>query len=334
MKLERGIFATDWSRSERDKTGEKGYSGAKPYFRKFSEITGKEIEVYQGVGDEEWYTIVYDDVENTGWYTPKYTHTTTTDEKLTDAKWWKSNMNFVATAVFFAQMAYIENLGVRNVLLSDGKKIEGGMCYSDVDESGHELGLGDVSLWLGGSNPQTAPNRQYKDGSVVFANGNATFDKDGNIKIKGTLRAKAIYTTEGGFVTKSGKTYIDLETNVGNTYRIPSGRTVYLPPASEHEYLEITMLFGENSILHCETKGFFVAPFTMSDLSSDPTPFETNPSSFKSLTNLQSITIRSTRGYDSELIWVIVNQRGVFKIGSSIDYFPYTLFPDGRFLSL
>ena len=332
MKLERGVFPTAWTGSNHDT---KGYSGAKPYFLKFSDIKGKEINVYQGVGDEEWYTIVYDDVENTGWYTPKKTHTTTNDEVLTDAsKWLMSSMNFVATSVFFAQMAYIENLGVRNVLLSDGKNVEGGMCHSDDNGNGGSLGLGDVRLWLGGSNPQTAPNRQYKDGTVVFSKGNATFDKNGNIKIKGTLSAKAIYTTEGDFVTKSGKTYIDLKKNVGNTYRIPSGRTVYLPPASEHEYLEITILFGENSILHCETKGFFVAPFTMSDLSSDPTPFETNPSSFKSLTNLQSITIRSTRGYDSELIWVIVNQRGVFKIGSSIDYFPYTLCPDGRFLSL
>lgn len=332
MKLERGVFPTAWTGSNRDS---KGYSGAKPDFKKYSQLKGTETKVCQGVGDEEWYTIVYDDENNTGWYVPKYTHNMSAEESLSDeSKWLLSNMQFVATSVFFAQMAYIENLGVRNVLLSDGKSVEGGMCHSDDNGNGGSLGLGNVRLWLGGSNPQTAPNRQYKDGSVVFSNGNATFDKDGNIKIKGTLRAKAIYTTEGSLITKSGKTYIDLETNVGNTYRIPSGRTVYLPPASEHEYLEITMLFGENSILHCETKGFFVAPFTMSDLSSDPTPFETNPSSFKSLTNLQSITIRSTRGYDSELIWVVVNQRGVFKIGSSIYDFPYTLFPDGRFLSL
>lgn len=331
MKLERGVFPTAWSASNNDT---KGYSGAKPYFLKFSEIKGQEIKVYQGVNDEEWYTIVYDDVNHTGWYTPKYTHTTTTDEVLTDAaKWLMSSMNFVATSVFFAQMAYIENLGVRNVLLSDGSTIEGGMCHSDKNDAGGSLGLGDVRFWLGAANPQTAPNRQYKDGSVVFSRGNATFDKDGNIKIKGTLRAKAIYTTEGGFVTDEGKTYIDLETNVGNTYRIPSGNTVYIPPASEHEYLEITVLFGKNSILCCETKGFFVAPFTISNISSQPISFETNPFSFKSITNLQSITICSTRGYDSELIWVIVNQRGVFKIGSSIIDFPYTLFPDGRLLT-
>ena len=331
MKLERGVFPTAWSASNNDT---KGYSGAKPYFLKFSEIKGQEIKVYQGVNDEEWYTIVYDDVNHTGWYTPKYTHTTTNDEALTDsAKWLMSSMNFVATSVFFAQMAYIENLGVRNVLLSYGSTIEGGMCHSDNNDSGGSLGLGDVRLWLGGSNPQTAPNRQYKDGSVVFSNGNATFDKDGNVTIKGTLVANAVYTSEGGIAAKSGKNYIDLETNVGNSYRIPSESTVYISPASEHEDLEITVLFGKNSILCCETKGFFVAPFTISNISSQPISFETNPFSFKSITNLQSITIRSTRGYDSEFIWVIVNQRGVFKIGSSIIDFPYTLFPDGRLLT-
>ena len=320
MKLERGVFPTAWTGSNNDT---KGYSGAKPYFRKFSEIKGKEIKVYQGVGDEEWYTIVYDDEGNTGWYTPKYTHITTKNEELTDAKWWMSSMNFVATSVFFAQMAYIENLGVRNVLLSDGKTIEGGMCHSNVNESGGKLGLGDVRLWLGGPDPQKAPNRQYVDGSVVFA----------NATLKGTLYANAVYTTEGGFVTKDGKTYIDLETNVGNTYRIPSGETYYLPPASEHEFLEITIIFGEHSKLYCESGGLYAAAFTMGDNSSSPTTFDTNPSSFMSLTNLQSIKIRSTRGYDRNPIWVIVNQRGVFMVGISLGHFRYTLLPDGRILS-
>ena len=265
MKLERGVFPTAWTGSNNDT---KGYSGAKPYFRKFSEIKGKEIKVYQGVNDEEWYTIVYDDINHTGWYTPKYTHTTTKDEVLTDAKWLMSSMNFVATSVFFAQMAYIENLGVRNVLLSDGKNVEGGMCHSDDNGNGGSLGLGDVRLWLGGSNPQTAPNRQYRDGSVVLANGNATFDNKGNVKLKGTLYSKAVYTTVGGFVTNNGKTYIDLETNVGNTYVIDWNSTVYLPPASEHEDLEINVIFGKNSILCCE-QGLFVSEFTLSFMFSE-----------------------------------------------------------------
>lgn len=331
MKLERGVFPTAWTGSNNDT---KGYSGAKPYFRKFSEIKGKEIKVYQGVGDEEWYTIVYDDVKNTGWYTPKYTHTTTTDEVLTDAaKWLMSSMNFVATSVFFAQMAYIDNLGVRNVLLSDGKKIEGGMCHSNVNESGGELGLGDVRLWLGGSNPQTAPNRQYKDGSVVFANGNATFDNNGNVKLKGTLYSKAVYTTVGGFVTNNGKTYIDLETNVGNTYIIDWNSTVYLPPASEHEDLEINVIFGKNSILCCEG-GIFASVFTLSDMSSKPVMQMTSHQRWKSDTNLQSITIRSIRNEDDTPIWVVVNQRGVFNVSSLIGKYIWMLFPDGRSILL
>ena len=324
MKLERGVFPTAWTGSNNDT---KGYSGAKPYFRKFSEIKGKEIKVYQGVNDEEWYTIVYDDINHTGWYTPKYTHTTTKDEVLTDAKWLMSSMNFVATSVFFAQMAYIENLGVRNVLLSDGKNVEGGMCHSDKNDAGGTLGLGDVRLWLGGSNPQTAPNRQYRDGSVVLANGNATFDNNGNVKLKGTLYSKAVYTTVGGFVTNNGKTYIDLETNVGNTYIIDWNSTVYLPPASEHEDLEINVIFGKNSILCCE-QGLFVSEFTLSGMSSEPVQYWGRYSCFKSPTNLQSIRIRSL--IDSSPVWAVVNQRGVFNVSSRIDNFPFMLFPDGR----
>lgn len=311
MKLERGVFPTSWTGSNNDT---KGYSGAKPYFRKFSEIKGKEIKVYQGVGDEEWYTIVYDDAGNTGWYTPKYTHTTTKDEVLTDAKWWKSSMNFVATSVFFAQMAYIENLGVRNVLLSDGSTIEGGMCHSDKNESGDSLGLGDVRLWLGGSNPQTAPNRQYKDGSVVFTNGT----------LKGTLYANAVYTTVGGFVTKDGKKYIDLETDVGNTYIITSESTVYLPNPTEHEGLEINFIFEANSMLYCEYRPFFASGFTQLGFNSYPNPIEAVPNSIMSPFNRQAITIRSMDTW-----WVIIGQRGVFNIGSN-NY----LFPDGRLLQI
>ena len=328
MKLERGVFPTAWTGSNNDT---KGYSGAKPYFRKFSEIKGKEIKVYQGVNDEEWYTIVYDDINHTGWYTPKYTHTTTKDEVLTDAKWLMSSMNFVATSVFFAQMAYIENLGVRNVLLSDGTTIEGGMCHSDDNGNGGSLGLGDVRFWLGGSDPRTAPNRQYRDGSVVFANGNAFFDKNGNITLRGTLYSKSVYTTVGGFVKNGGKTYIDLKMNVGNTYIIYSNSTVYLPPASEHEDLEINVIFGEDSILCCE-EGIFVDAFTLSDMSSEPVQYLTKYTYFKSPTNLQSIKIRSILDESQDSIWAVVNQRGVFKVDYTIDNFSFMLFPDGRMI--
>lgn len=252
MKLERGVFPTAWTGSNNDT---KGYSGAKPYFRKFSEIKGKKIKVYQGVGDEEWYTIVYDDLNHTGWYTPKYTHTTTKDEVLTDAaKWLMSSMNFVATSVFFAQMAYIENLGVRNVLLSDGSTIEGGMCHSDKNENGEPLGLGDVRLWIGGSNPQTAPNRQYKDGSVVFANGNAVFDKDGNTTIAKLTATSGKFS---GYVEK--KKVVITPSNI-DEYKDPSDP--YLTINLTGTFVEFSGEFNDSPTMYLPSLGAAVDTYT------------------------------------------------------------------------
>lgn len=253
IKLERGVFPTAWTGSNNDT---KGYSGAKPYFRKFSEIKGKEIKVYQGVNDEEWYTIVYDDLNHTGWYTPKYTHTTTNDEVLTDAaKWLMSSMNFVATSVFFAQMAYIENLGVRNVLLSDGNTIEGGMCHSDVGENGASLGLGDVRFWLGGSDPAQGKIRGYRDGTFVAAGGKAVFDKDGNTtianltatsgKFSGYIEKKKVVITPSNIYEYKDPSAPYLSINLTGTYVEFSGEfneipCVYLPSiyASVDTYTE------------------------------------------------------------------------------------------------
>lgn len=268
MKLERGVFPTAWTGSNNDT---KGYSGAKPYFRKFSEIKGKEIKVYQGVGDEEWYTIVYDDEGNTGWYTPKYTHITTTNEELTDAKWWKSSMNFVATSVFFAQMAYIENLGVRNVLLSDGYTIEGGMCHSDKNESGDSLGLGPVRFWLGHSDPAQGKIRGYYDGKFVAADGkavfdpsgnvtlcggNATFDKDGNTTIanltatsgefNGSLKADLFYSSVK--VNAKNPYQISPETEAFNVFYweynfLSDNHWIYLPDAVTYDGIELCFMW-------------------------------------------------------------------------------------------
>lgn len=198
--------------------GAKGYNGAKPLFGKFSEIKGKAIQVYKGVGDEEWYTIIYDDVNNAGWYTPMYSHTTTTDEVLTDAsKWRMSSMDFVATSVFFAQMAYVENLGVRNVLLSNGKEIEGGMCYSDDNGNKGSLGLGDVRFWLGADKPALGKIRGYKDGKFVAANGKAVFDSSGDVTLCGGNAKfdKNGNTTIANLTATSGKFSGELQSNTG-----------------------------------------------------------------------------------------------------------------------
>lgn len=235
IKLERGVFPTAWTGSNHDT---KGYNGAKPDFQKFSQMQGVSKQVYQGVGKEEWYTIVYDDVNHTGWYTPVYSHLTSKGEVLTDtAKWRMSNMQFVATSVFFAQMAYVENLGVRNVLLSDGSTIEGGMCHSDKDENGNPLNLGNVRFWLGSSSPSSGTIRGYKDGTFVAANekavfdpsgdvtlcgGNAKFDKDGNTTIANLNATSGKFTGEVN--ATSGK-FTDVEVNgsMRSAFTAPSG---------------------------------------------------------------------------------------------------------------
>ena len=174
-----------------------------------------------------------------------------------------SSMNFVATSVFFAQMAYIENLGVRNVLLSDGKTIEGGMCHSNVNESGGKLGLGDVRLWLGGPDPQKAPNRQYVDGSVVFANGNATFDKDGNVTLcggkakfdkNGNTTIANLTATNGNFTgvvnATSGKFSGELQSSTGivGGFKLSSSYLEATKSTGEKLYLSPDLVkFSDNS---------------------------------------------------------------------------------------
>ena len=256
MKLERGVFPTAWTGSNYDK---KGYNGAKPDFQKFSQMQGVSKQVYQGVGKEEWYTIVYDDVNHTGWYTPVYSHLTSKGEVLTDTtKWRMSNMQFVATSVFFAQMAYIENLGVRNVLLSDGSTIEGGMCHSDKNGAGGSLGLKDVRFWLGAADPALGKIRGYKDGMFVAADGkavfdpsgdvtlcggNAKFDRNGNTTISnlkatngefdGTIKAKRfLYGTSNEIITDN----FTIDKTIGvNNFLVNYGVTITLPQIDDDD---------------------------------------------------------------------------------------------------
>lgn len=241
MKLERGVFPTAWTGSNHDT---KGYNGAKPDFQKFSQMQGVSKQVYQGVGKEEWYTIVYDDVNHTGWYTPVYSHLTSEGEVLTDTtKWRMSNMQFVATSVFFAQMAYVENLGVRNVLLSDGSTIEGGMCHNNKNDAGGSLGLGDVRFWLGAADPALGKIRGYKDGKFVAAGGKAVFDKNGNTTISnlkatngefdGTIKAKRfLYGTSNEIITDN----FTIDKTIGvNNFLVNYGVTITLPQIDDDD---------------------------------------------------------------------------------------------------
>ena len=175
-------------------------------------------------------------------------------------------MNFVATSVFFAQMAYIENLGVRNVLLSDGSTIEGGMCHSDKNDSGGPLGLGDVRFWLGSSKPSLGKIRGYYDGTFVAAGGKAVFDKDGNTtianltaksgKFTGEVKADLFYSSVK--VNAESGYQINPETEAYNTFYwefegvngdITEGlHTIYLPDAEKYGGVELCFMWTQHSI--------------------------------------------------------------------------------------
>mgnify|MGYP003309341969 CR=1 FL=1 len=149
-----------------------GYNGAKPDIRKWSEIKDNTtVKVYRGYDDDEFYTMVVDDTsDDEQWYTPLTTHFIAQGERLTNTALWQraDKQRFVATSLFFANRAYINNLGVNNLLLTDGTGLYGGMCIPDKTDSQH---LGDIRFWLGGDDPQKAPARIDKRGSVVFNEG-------------------------------------------------------------------------------------------------------------------------------------------------------------------
>lgn len=144
----------------------KGYRGAKPLMYKWSDIkSDPTITVYSGdADDEEFYSIILDDTDLSGdtqYYTPRITHLITEGESLSNTDLWRkaNKMSFTATDLFFAKRAYINNLGVNNVLLTDGTEqgTYGGMCLPDPNDKAQRDSLGDIRLWLGGNDPKTAP---------------------------------------------------------------------------------------------------------------------------------------------------------------------------------
>lgn len=169
---------------------------------------------------------------------------------------------------------------------------------------------------------------------VRGAGGKFILDKDGNVTMKGTLYANAIYISEGGLVQQDGKTYIDLDNkdNIGNSYRIPAGEIVYIPPAKDYEDLEITILFGNESVIFNEEEGFYSPYFNIDSSTGKPIPFESNPNAFKSMTELQTLRLHAMRTYDDEVTWVVTNQRGAFFVGINPTNLPFIVFPDGKFL--
>lgn len=187
--------------------GMNGYNGVQ--IRPRGQWSANETYVYNTMYQD---VVIYDN--NT--YVVKTRNTTATKGVSPDKNathWLKADeYRFVATSLLLAELAFIKNLGVNNLIVSDTQNtIKGGMTATDKDEKGNSLGLGDVRFWLGGSNPQQAPARIYENGDVYFGSG--TFE--------GTLKAKTMFldyaeckdirTGEGSWSVQDFDTYINTQ---------------------------------------------------------------------------------------------------------------------------
>lgn len=181
MKLERGIFATDWSRSEHDKTGGAGVDGcimrttewAKgvEYHNDSALTTGTRFLdiICVGVGTSS--------VER---YMCRVTHTSTDANKpngSTSTYWQKLDNNFpIYTPLIMADNALLRFTQTNQLVVADTN----GSIIG-------RMGGGEYLLALGSATPANAPFRVKKDGSFV---GNKAILNNAEVsgKIVGSVR--------------------------------------------------------------------------------------------------------------------------------------------------
>ena len=152
--------------------------------------------------------------------------------------------------------------------------------------------------------------------------------------IRGVLRVKALYTELGGFVQDGQLSYLDLNTNIGNTYVIPTSGVKHLPAATNYEGLTLNVLFSPGAILYCND-GIYAAVYT----GGNSYPASALRTDIKGLHDVEGgavITIQSINAYGGEsgIKWVVVGQRGVLRLRSyhaNADE-AMQLLPDGRLL--
>ena len=156
----------------------------------------------------------------------------------------------------------------------------------------------------------------------------------GDIMAKGTIKVKALYTVEGGYKTTQGKQVVDLETNIGSTYVVPSNTTVYLPSPSSFEGLELTFVFQSGGVLGCLEGGVYMSYYTGTTYSG-VVASGMSVAGFHSLDGLETLTIKAMRPYGStsDVQWTTVGQRGILGIRGYVSGADsYKLLPDGRLL--
>lgn len=165
--------------------------------------------------------------------------------------------------------------------------------------------------------------------AVDFLAGQAYLE---DASLRGVLKVKALYTVEGSVTTVSGTRMIDLEDSPGNSYVLPGNATVYLPDPAPYAGLSLTILFSAGSVLAYEA-GMYMAYYT------GTTSVVQNGMSFKavhSAEGLSVLTLQAIKAYgpNSGVKWVVVGQRGILGVRSSVSGADaYQVLPDGRLLT-
>ena len=161
-KLERGVFATDWCRSERDKTGAQGIDGCILRVSEWAE--GVEFHNDEALTTGTRYldiAVVTTGANTFNAYKCKQTHTSSSSIPVTNTTYWQpfNNLLPIYTPLIMAQYATLRFTQTNQLLVMDGNDIVSA------------LGKGDYPLWIGGATAAAAPFKVTKAGKVVATRG-------------------------------------------------------------------------------------------------------------------------------------------------------------------
>ena len=171
-KLERGVFATDWCRSERDKTGAQGNQGIAGCILRVSEwAEGVEFHNDEALTTGTRYldiAVVTTGANTFNAYKCKQTHTSSSSIPVTNTTYWQpfNNLLPIYTPLIMAQYATLRFTQTNQLLVMDGNDIVSA------------LGKGDYPLWIGGATAAAAPFKVSKAGKLIATSG----EFSGNIR--------------------------------------------------------------------------------------------------------------------------------------------------------
>ncbi len=171
----------------------------------------------------------------------------------------------------------------------------------------------DYPLWFGGKTPEEAVAKFNRKGDTWFGKNFSVVGDD--VNITGTLHTNALYIREGGFITTSGKKYLNLSEHTGNYFVLPDNENIYLPDPTDYEGMEVTVLFGAGtnatySGLSCD-QGIFAPYYRMTEFEGSTITGSLQALCIVSDERLASLTLVASNSYRTGLVWTVVGHSGI-----------------------